>query len=81
FDLTPYVLPPVRLRRFSSLSLSDRVVSLDAWEQSRLPPRRQFIHLLKLLVMVHFYSRPEVTTQLHYQHPLERVPRTGVRAA
>lgn len=74
-DYSPFFLPPLRLGRFSRLKLDDRVRLLEAWEQSRLPPRRQIIHALKLLVMPHFYSRPEIEARLGYPHPLDRVPR------
>jgi hypothetical protein len=75
FDMSPYFLPPFRLRRFSQLPLDDRIVLLTAWEESRLVPRRQAMHLLKLLVMTHFYARPEIERRLGYPHPLDRVPR------
>jgi len=78
FDVSPYFLPPFRLRRFSRLPLDDRVVLLTAWEESRLVPRRQAMHLLKLLVMSHFYARPEIEAQIGYPHPLDRVPRPQV---
>jgi hypothetical protein len=81
FDVSPYILPPLRLRRFSHLSPEERVRLLETWEQSRLLPRRQAMHLLKLLVMTHFYSRPEVAERLGYPHPLERVPRPQGKAA
>ncbi len=74
-DLSPFFLPPFRFQRFSRLPLSQRVLLLEAWEKSAFPPRRQAIHLLKLLVVAHFYSRPEVEARLGYPHPLERVPR------
>jgi hypothetical protein len=74
-DYSPFFLPPLRLRRFSGLDLDERVQLLEAWEQSRLPPRRQAIHMLKALVMLHFYSRPEVEARLGYPYPLDRVPR------
>ncbi len=77
-DLSPFVLPPVRLRRFSRLPLDDRVHLLEAWEQSRLMPRRQAIHLLKLLITSQFYSRPEIAVHLRYPQPLVRVPRDEV---
>lgn len=77
-DLTPFVLPPLRLRRFSRLPLDDRVHLLEAWEQSRLMPRRQVIRLLKLLITSQFYSQPEIAVHLRYPQPLVRVPRNEV---
>jgi hypothetical protein len=75
FDFVPFVLPPLRLRRFSRLPVDERVAILDAWERSRWVVRRQIAHLFKLLVTVQFYSRPAIEAQLGYPHPLERVPR------
>ena len=81
FDLTPYFLTPLHFRRFSHLPLTERTLLLEAWEQSWLIPRRLAMHVLKLLVMTHFYSRPEVAERLRYPHPLARVPRAQERAA
>jgi hypothetical protein len=81
FELTPYVLPPFHWRRFSHLPLTERTLVLEAWEQSWLVPRRLAMHVLKMLVLTHFYSRPEVAARLRYPHPLERVPRPQERAA
>jgi len=75
-DLSPFFLPPFRWRRFSRLPLEERVALLEAWEGSPFPLRRQALHLLKLLVMVHFYSQPEIRERLGYPDPLERVPRS-----
>jgi len=74
-DASPYLLPPYRMRRFSRLPLQERVRLLEAWERSRLTPRRVLIHALKQLVMMHVYSRPEITAHLGYPEPLKRVPR------
>ena len=74
-DFCPLVLPPRRGRRFSRLPAAERELVLEAWEASRLPPLRQFVHTLKLLVMTHFYSRPQIEARLGYPHPLVRVPR------
>ena len=74
-DISPLLLPPYRMRRFSRLPLEERVRLLDAWEVSRITPRRVLIHALKQLVMMHFYSRPEIMAHLDYPQPLERVPR------
>ena len=80
-DLSPRLLPPFHLRRLSHLPLAARVRCLESWEQSRLPPRRQAMHMLKQLVMLHFYSRPEIAARLGYPHPLDRVPRSEDAAA
>ena len=71
----PLVLRPWRPRRFSRLGLAERVRVLEAWERSRVMPRRQTMHALKLVVMTHFYCRPEIEARLGYPQPLERVPR------
>ncbi len=73
-DLAPFFLPPIRFRRFSRLPLADRVRILEAWETSRFWPRRQVIHMFKLVALTHFYARPEIQARLGYPHPLERVP-------
>jgi len=75
FDFVPFVLPPFHLRRFSRLPLEARVEVLEAWERSRFMPRRQAIHTLKMLAMIHFYGRPEIESRLGYVPPLVRVPR------
>jgi hypothetical protein len=80
-ELSPFLFPPFHWRRFSQLPLAQRVELLEQWERSRLAPCRQAVHVLKLLVMSHFYSRPEVAVQLRYPHPLERVPRSRDEAA
>lgn len=73
-ELSPFFLPPLWLRRFSSLALGDRVRVLEAWEDSRLWPRRQAVATLKLVALTQVYGRPEVLDTLGYQDPLERVP-------
>ena len=73
-DLSPFFLPPLWLRRFSRLSLEDRVRVLRAWEDSRLWPRRQAIATLKLVTLTHVYGRPEVLRTIGYEEPLDRVP-------
>ena len=79
-DLCPFLLAPRHGRRFSRLALAERIAVLEAWERSRLVPLRQLVHMLKLLIMVHVYSRPEVEVQLGYVHPLLRVPRPEAAA-
>jgi len=76
-DLSPFFLPPLWLRRFSTLALEDRVRVLRAWEDSRLWPRRQAIATLKLATLTHVYGRPEVLRALGYEEPLDRVPLAG----
>jgi hypothetical protein len=76
-ELSPFFLPPLRLRRFSRLPLEDRVTILEAWEGSRLWPRRQVLHLFKLVAFTHFYARPEIHARLGYPRPLDRVPLDG----
>jgi hypothetical protein len=66
FDLCPFFLPPIRMRRFSRLPLDQRIWILEAWEESRLMVRRQASHVLKLLVMGYFYGRPDVQARLGY---------------
>lgn len=73
-DLSPFFMPPLRFRRFSRLPLLDRVRILEAWESSRFGPRRQVLHMFKLVALTHFYARPEIKARLGYPHPLERVP-------
>jgi hypothetical protein len=73
-ELSPFVLPPLWLRRFSKLALEDRVRVVEAWEESRFWPRRQAIATLKLATLTHVYGRPEVLAAIGYQDPLERVP-------
>jgi hypothetical protein len=73
-ELSPFLLPPLWLRRFSKLALEDRVRVLRAWEDSRLWPRRQALAGLKLVTLTHVYGRPEVLQAIGYQDPLERVP-------
>jgi hypothetical protein len=73
-ELSPFFLPPLWLRRFSTLALEDRVRVLKAWEDSRLWPRRQALATLKLATLTHVYGRQEVLQALGYQDPLERVP-------
>lgn len=75
-EFSPFVLPPYKFRRFSQLPLPERVELLECWEASRSLLRRQAVHILKLLGMTHFYSRPEIQARLGYPHPLDRVPRT-----
>jgi hypothetical protein len=74
-DVSPFLVPPFRLRRFSRLPLETRVVLLEAHEQSRFVPRRAAVHALKQVVMLAYYSRPDVEAALGYPSPLARVPR------
>jgi hypothetical protein len=80
-ELSPFLLPPLWLRRFSTLPLEDRVRVLTAWEDSRLWPRRQALATLKLVTLTQVYGRPEVLEALGYQDPLERVPLTDAPPA
>ncbi|HVN83231.1 MAG TPA: hypothetical protein VMW17_00145 [Candidatus Binatia bacterium] len=80
FEFSPFFLPPLRWRRFSRLSLDERISTLEQWEQSSWMPRRQLVHMLKILMMTQFYSRPEIEAQLGYPHPLDRVPRAQATA-
>lgn len=73
-ELSPFVLPPIWLRRFSKLALEDRVRVLEAWEHSRLPGRREGVALLKLLALPQIYGRPELLRAMGYPDPLDRVP-------
>ena len=59
----PFLLPPLWLRRFSTLALEDRVRVLRAWEDSRLWPRRQALAALKLVTLTHVYGRPGCCTR------------------
>jgi len=54
----PYVFGP-RRRRFSRMNPAERELYLASWESSRLAPRRQFLHALKLIVMLHAYESRE----------------------
>ena len=74
-DASPFLVPPFRARRFSRLSLDERVRLLEAHEQSRFLPRRAAVHALKQVIMLAYYSRPEVEAALGYPGPLVRVPR------
>lgn len=74
-EVSPFFLPPIWMRPFSRLPVDDRARILEAWENSRLWPRRQALHWLKLLGTSHFYADPEVQRTLGYPHPLVRVPR------
>ncbi|MCC6640688.1 MAG: hypothetical protein IT386_05940 [Deltaproteobacteria bacterium] len=80
-DLSPFFLPPLWLRRFSRLSLEDRVRILRAWEDSHLWPRRQAIATLKLVTLTQVYGQPEVLRTIGYQDPLDRVPLAGATQA
>lgn len=73
-EVSPFFLPPVWLRRFSTLSLEDRTRAIEAWESSRLWPRRQAIATLKLASLPHVWGRPEVLGAIGYPDPLDRVP-------
>jgi hypothetical protein len=73
-DLSPFLVPPLRFKRFSRLPLEDRVRLLEAWESSRLWPRRQVLHMFKLVALTHVYDRPEIKARLRYPNALERVP-------
>jgi hypothetical protein len=74
-DASPWLVPPFRAHRFSRLPLEERVRLLEAHEQSRFFPRRAAVHALKQVVMLAYYSRPEVEAALGYPSPLARVPR------
>jgi hypothetical protein len=74
-DVSPFLVPPFRARRFSRLPLDARVALLEAHESSRLLPRRAAVHALKQVAMLAYYSQPEVEAALGYPSPLVRVPR------
>jgi hypothetical protein len=80
-DLSPFVLPPLWFRRTSRLPLEDRVRVLEAWEDSRLWPRRQALAALKTVALTHVYARPETLRRLGYEDPLVRVPLADDAAA
>lgn len=60
-----YVFGPRRCR-FSRMSGADREVYLRSWETSRLAPRRQLLHGLKLAVMLHFYEQPDIAAAVGF---------------
>jgi hypothetical protein len=74
-DVSPWLVPPFRARRFSRLPLETRVQLLEGHESSWLLPRRAAVHALKQVAMLAYYSRPEVEAALGYPSPLARVPR------
>jgi hypothetical protein len=64
-EVGPLVFGP-RRARFSRLSAAEREAHLAAWERSRLAPRRQMLHALKLIAMLHFYDSATVCEQIGY---------------
>ncbi len=74
-DLSPFLVPPFRARRFSKLPLAERVRLLEAHESSAFFPRRAAVHAFKQIAMLVYYARPEVEAALGYPSPLARVPR------
>jgi hypothetical protein len=74
-DLSPFLVPPFRLRRFSRLPLEERVRLLEAHEASAFFVRRAAVHAFKQVAMLAYYARPDVEAALGYPNPLARVPR------
>jgi len=74
-DVSPFLVPPFRLRRFSKLALAERVRLLEAHEASAFFPRRAAVHAFKQVAMLAYYARPDVEAALGYPNPLARVPR------
>jgi hypothetical protein len=74
-DVSPFLVPPFRLRRFSKLALEERVRLLEAHESSAFFVRRAAVHAFKQVAMLAYYARPEVEAALGYPNPLARVPR------
>jgi hypothetical protein len=74
-DVSPFLVPPLRLRRFSKLPLADRVALLEAHESSAFFARRAAVHAFKQVAMLAYYARPDVEAALGYPSPLVRVPR------
>jgi hypothetical protein len=64
-ELGPLLFGP-RRRRFSRLDAAEREAYLAGWETSRLAPRRQLLHGLKLAVMLHFYDTPAVAAAVGF---------------
>ena len=57
-EFGPYIFGP-RRRRFSQLGSTERETYLAGWETSKLALRRQLLHALKLVHVLHFYANPE----------------------
>lgn len=74
-DVSPFLVPPFRARRFSKLPLDERVRLLEAHETSAFFPRRAAVHAFKQVAMLAYYARPDVEAALGYPNPLARVPR------
>jgi len=74
-DVSPFLVPPFRMRRFSKLPLEERVRLLEAHESSAFFVRRAAVHAFKQVAMLAYYARPEVEAALGYPNPLARVPR------
>jgi hypothetical protein len=74
-DVSPFLVPPFRARRFSRLPLEERVRLLEAHESSAFFARRAAVHAFKQVAMLAYYARPEVEAALGYPSPLARVPR------
>ena len=55
-----------RLKRFTRMSQEERLVYLEGWEHSRLLTKRNLFMLLKMLVMMQYYSDDRVTHAINY---------------
>lgn len=64
-ELAPYVFGP-RRARFTALEDRDQDIHLQGWERSSTLPRRAGFKALKSVIMMGYWTRPEVFPSIGY---------------
>ncbi len=57
-----------RLKRFTKMSQEQRLKYLQGWENSRIFSKRNVFLMIKMLILMSFYSDDAVADAIHY-HP------------
>ncbi len=63
-----YMPMATRLKRFTSMTPDQRLKYLQGWENSRIFSKRNIFLVIKMLVLMSFYSDDTVADAIHY-HP------------
>ncbi len=64
-EYTPMV---TRLKKFTKMSSEQRLKYLQGWENSRISSKRNLFLLIKMLILMAFYSNDAVANAINY-HP------------
>jgi hypothetical protein len=68
-----YAIPPIawKFRRFSKMSLEQRLRYLESWELSRFAAKRNLFKLVKAICVCHIFSERPLLKAIGYEEALK----------